>query len=153
MTDYFFDSSALVKRYVLETGTNWIVSICDPQAGNTIFLAQITSVEVVSAIARRRRNRSLSGANAATILNDFRLDSSNQYFFVDITDALINRAITMADNHALRGYDAVQLAAALILQDQRQSLNLPDCQFISADSALNAAAASEGLQTDDPNLH
>lgn len=123
MTDYFFDSSALVKRYVLETGTNWIVSICDPPAGNTIFLAQITSV------------------------------SANQYFFVDITDALINRAMTLADNHALRGYDAVQLAAALILQDQRQSLNLPDCQFISADSALNAAAASEGLQTDDPNLH
>jgi len=153
MTDYFFDSSALVKRYVLETGTNWIVSICDPRAGNTIFLARITSVEVVSAVARRRRNKSLSGANAAAVLDDFRFDSANQYFFVDITDTLIDRAMTLADNHALRGYDAVQLAAALILQDQRQSLNLPDCQFISADSALNAAAVSEGLQTDDPNLH
>jgi len=34
---YFLDTSALVKRYVPELGSNWIQSITVPAAGN--FLA------------------------------------------------------------------------------------------------------------------
>lgn len=30
MADYFFDSSALVKRYVRESGSGWVTSLFDP---------------------------------------------------------------------------------------------------------------------------
>ncbi|MGO9469479.1 MAG: hypothetical protein ACLQIB_44780 [Isosphaeraceae bacterium] len=48
----------------------------------------------------------------------------------------------------MRGYDAVQLAAALQVHSQIPSLTL-----LSADADLNAAAVAEGLSVDDPNNH
>ncbi|MCI0419802.1 MAG: type II toxin-antitoxin system VapC family toxin [Acidobacteria bacterium] len=55
----YYDSSAVVKRYAQETGTAWVISILDPAAGNTIYLARISAVEVISAFARRQRDRDL----------------------------------------------------------------------------------------------
>jgi hypothetical protein len=42
MTVYFWDSSALIKRYITEVGTPWIRGIIVPSAGNTAIIAQIT---------------------------------------------------------------------------------------------------------------
>ena len=51
---YFFDSSALVKRYAQETGSEWVMATTEPQTGHILYIAWITAVEVVSAITRRR---------------------------------------------------------------------------------------------------
>jgi hypothetical protein len=59
---YFFDSSAIVKRYINERGTAWVLQLVDPVAGNHIHVARITGVEVVSAIARHGRSGSLTPA-------------------------------------------------------------------------------------------
>ena len=61
--------------------------------------------------------------------------------------------MALAEKHALRGYDAVQLAAALEVQSQRIEDELPPPELISADTALNDAALLEGLKVDDPNNH
>ena len=53
----------------------------------------------------------------------------------------------------MRAYDAVQLAAALEVNVDRASSGLSAVTLISADAALNAAAATEGLAVDDPNSH
>ena len=49
MKTYFFDTSALVKRYISEIGSNWVRTVTDPEEGNGIILARITWVEMVSA--------------------------------------------------------------------------------------------------------
>lgn len=33
---YYFDTSALVKRYVTETGTGWVGTLLDPGNGHDI---------------------------------------------------------------------------------------------------------------------
>ncbi len=66
---------------------------------------------------------------------------------------LANRAMLLAKVHGLRGYDAVQLAAALTANDERLSVGAKALTLISADTALNAAASLEGLAIDDPNHH
>ncbi|WP_445241306.1 type II toxin-antitoxin system VapC family toxin [Microcoleus vaginatus] len=43
---YFLDTSALVKRYVPEIGSEWILSITDPARDNDLAISQITWVEV-----------------------------------------------------------------------------------------------------------
>lgn len=53
MTAYFFDSSAIVKRYVPEVGSDWIRAIADPAADNLLIISRLTWVEVLSALARR----------------------------------------------------------------------------------------------------
>jgi predicted nucleic acid-binding protein len=72
---------------------------------------------------------------------------------IEITPDLMNQAVVVAQTHALRGYDAVQLASALLINSDRLSLGMSAVTLISADVALNAAAIAEGLTVDDPNSH
>src|SRR5438105_4655089 len=80
-------------------------------------------------------------------------DYANRLRPVEITAALISNAMTMARTHGLRGYDAVQLAAALYANNRRVTRNLAPLVFVTADTSLLAAGAAEGLMTDDPNNH
>jgi uncharacterized protein len=59
----------------------------------------------------------------------------------------------LAITHALRAYDAVQLAVALHVNARHQGAGLGGVTLISADGDLNAAATAEGLAVDDPNTH
>jgi hypothetical protein len=59
----------------------------------------------------------------------------------------------LAERHPLRGYDAVQLAAALAVHRPRAAALLPALTFVCADARLNAAATAEGLTVEDPNDH
>lgn len=60
--------------------------------------------------------------------------------------------MTIAERYALRGYDAVQLAAAYAIRAAIQAAG-EQVIFVSADRELNAAAASEGFAVEDPNAH
>jgi uncharacterized protein len=79
---------------------------------------------------------------------DFQLDFARQYRVVEVSAGLIVEAATLARRHALRGYDAVQLAAVLEIHAADSSLRL-----LSSDAELNTAATAEGLLVDDPNSH
>ncbi len=153
MAAYFFDSSALVKRYARESGTTWVVSLFKPAAAHRIYVARIALVEVVSALARRERARTLSPTSAAKTIARFRRAFTGKFRRVEITKDLIERAATLAEKHALRGYDALQLAAALDAHESRLARGASALTLISADDALNAAALLEGLSVDNPNLH
>ncbi|MDQ3011456.1 MAG: hypothetical protein M3X11_12220 [Acidobacteriota bacterium] len=61
--------------------------------------------------------------------------------------------MSLAEKYALRGYDAIQLAAALMFEDEMTADGLGPLTLISADLELNQAAQAEGLLTDDPNQH
>jgi hypothetical protein len=53
----------------------------------------------------------------------------------------------------LRGYDAIHLASALTVFRKLKVAGLSSFQIIAADKDLLAAAAAEGLATDNPNNH
>jgi uncharacterized protein len=55
MSVFFFDSSALTKRYLQETGSTWVATLTDLDAGHFIVVAEITRVEVAAALAARHR--------------------------------------------------------------------------------------------------
>ncbi|HEV7858924.1 MAG TPA: type II toxin-antitoxin system VapC family toxin [Pyrinomonadaceae bacterium] len=153
MAAYFFDRSALVKLYVNEAGTAWLKSLTAQHTQNSFFIARITDVEVVSALARRGRAGSLDPSALQAALRQFNLDLTQLYLHVEINQTLTIHAMSLAETNALRGYDAVQLAAALEVCNERRSVGLPTPALISADAALNAAAIAEGLTIDNPNDH
>jgi uncharacterized protein len=150
---YFVDSSALVKRYVQERGTAWVVSLLDPTVGHAIYVARIAGAEVVAAIARRRRSGELSSDGAEEALRQFRREFTSAYHIVEITPALVERAMALAETCALRGYDTVQLAAALEVNAACLSLGMSPLTLVSADGELNAAAMAEGLPVENPNAY
>ena len=151
MAALFCDSSAIVKRYVAETGSTYVDALADLKTGNIVLLARITRVEVAAAFARRLKGASLTTADAQNALALFQHDLTNNYFTVEITPVLLSEAMRLAMQHALRGYDAVQLAAALEANSERLSNSLPPLTLVSADMDLNNAAQVEGLNVENPN--
>jgi hypothetical protein len=150
---FFVASSALVKRYVIEPGSAWVATLLDRGAGNQIYLARISGVEVVSAITRRARSGSLTPASAAIALTQFYSEFAGRFLLVPLTARVLHRAMNLAETQALRGYDAVQLTAALHVEAQRIKRRRRSLTFVSADAALNGAASAEGLPIDDLNAH
>ena len=153
MPAYFFDTSAVVKRYVSEVGTAWVKGIFDPNAGSVIYMARITGAEVLSALTRRQRRGDISPSDASAAIALFRSEFARAYELIEITPAVIVRAMDLAEKRGLRGYDAVQLATVLEINPLRPSLRLPALPLICADAELNAAATAEGRTVDDPNAH
>jgi predicted nucleic acid-binding protein len=153
MSVFFFDSSAVTKRYVRETGTAWIINIFRPKLLNRIYVAEIALVEVISAPTRRHRGKTITTDNFTKVSNRFRRNFADKFFKTEVNLSVIEQAAALAGKHALRGYDAVQLASAVNLHSRRQKAGLPPLVFISADNDLNVAAQAEGLQIDNPNNH
>jgi predicted nucleic acid-binding protein len=104
-------------------------------------------------VTRRQRDGAFSAAEAAAALVDCTDDLAHQYRQVDITSRLITQAIERAKTYALRGYDAIQLAAVLTVHVAREAQGFSRLTLVSADHELNAAAVAEGLLVDDPNVH
>ncbi len=123
-------------------------ALAAPTAGHSLIVARITLAEAIAAITRRERGGSIAPQNAATAVVDVYLDFARQYMIVEMTPGLIAQAARQARIHALRGYDAVQLAALL-----EAHAAVPLLTLLSSDLELNAAAAIEGLQVDDPSAH
>jgi predicted nucleic acid-binding protein len=153
MADYFFDTSALIKRHVKETGSTWVRSLVRAKAGHTLYIARVTAVEVTSGITRRQHPKDLTAAQAAAILGHFRRHLLQRYRVIELTPALFADAMRVARKHRLRAYDAVQLAVALDVHRLQQKAGLGTVTLISADQALNDAARAEGLTVEDPNSH
>jgi predicted nucleic acid-binding protein len=153
MAVYFLDSSALVKRYISETGSAWILGLFDPPLNNEVFIAAITSVEIIAAITRRSRSGSISIADATVTCNQFKSDLQKDYQIVEITENIISSGMVLSQTYGLRGYDAIQLAAGRAVNTLCIANGLPPITFVSADNELNAAVISEGLMIENPNSH
>ena len=142
---FYFDSSALVKRYATEAGSTWVIALCNPSSNNTIATAQITKAEAAAAFASKYRNDGWPQAHYAAALQDLTHDFAHQYLLVDL-------AVDLTQRQKLRGYDAIQLAAALTLNSILVQAQASPLTFITADTDLLQAAQNESLLTENPNL-
>lgn len=149
MSVYFVDTSALAKRYLVETGSAWVRGWIEPAHGNVMVIAETTIVEMKSLLHRRQREGSLTALAAVALQNDFLLHAQKQYLRVSFDEHVLNLAGHMVDTYPLRALDAIQLASAI-----RGATILGDpTTFVSADHNLLQAAAAEGFTIDNPNAH
>lgn len=153
MDAYYFDTSALVKWYVSETGTAWVTNVLGPDSENEVYTVRITGAEVVAAFSLRVRTGSVAPTDVQAAIAQFKNDFRGEFQVVEVTEVLVDAAMMLAERHGLRGYDAVHLAAALVMQALRGATGQTPITFVSADGRLNAAAAVEGLTVEDPNTH
>jgi len=126
----FFDSSALVKRYIREAGTDEVLACCDRATEFTV--AVIAVPEVVSAFRRFVREGRISEAQYAVLKAD--IADAELY---DTSPQVVQRAVSALEAHPLRAMDALHIAAALV--------GAADV-FVSADARQCAAAAALGLE-------
>jgi len=153
MTTYYVDTSALVKRYVNESGSNWLRAALSQFPAPSVIIVHLAIVELTSALTRRRRDGSLTPAEYVQMRDAFRSDCLTEYRIVSAVDEIIDEATRMLEQYPLRAYDAVHLAAATVTNRHLLSDGLAPVTFLSADERLNEAAVSEGLAIDNPNQH
>lgn len=157
MATIYLDTSALVKRYVRESGYDWTRRLLAPKSKNRIVLSELGALELEVALARKATESAISESQRDTLIRLFRRHLAHQYNPVPITDTVLKRARRLVRQrglpHPLRTYDAVHLATALDLERQLAILGLPPPTFVSADRKLLAIARHLGLPTENPEDH
>jgi len=134
----YLDASALVKRYVAETGSAEVGRLIDQaEAAGT---AIISRAEVAAGLAKAVRMRLLRRDKAASALEVFNHEWED-LVRLQMTEVLVSRAASLAWNHGLRGYDAAHLASALFWQDMLGA----SVTLASYDRQLWEAAKANGL--------
>jgi uncharacterized protein len=133
------DTSSLVKLYVQEDGSEQVVSLV--ANADVVTCSAVAYAECRAALARRRRERTLSAAALPAIVA--RLDADWQRFaVVDATSQLARRAGELADRFNLRGFDAIHLASFELVLERAGDHD--DVTFSTADDTLARAARRLG---------
>lgn len=145
---YFFDASALLKRYVREVGSDWVCDTTRPQPGQTIYIAQVTPLEIISALARLRRVGQMTDRTMQAARLHVQRHVARQYQVITLVPAIFGRAERLIDRYDLFAADALQLACVLSVEHYLLATGL--VTFVSADDRLLAAAHGEGLLIHNP---
>jgi len=143
---YFLDTSALVKLYVQEAGTDRLLRLVGASTETRLALLSLSVVEVRSAIRRRQRTGDIDQDAADFVLGALQKHLESRYLRKSINDTLIDTALDAVDRYALPAYDAMQLAGCLVLcASERRSWT-----FVCSDQQLLEAARSADLSVLDP---
>ncbi len=135
----YLDTSALVKRFLLERGSGRVRAITTP--AEDVAIATIAYAEFYAALNRKRRDGDLSRTAYAQTAERFEAHWRS-YTRVALHDDVLVLARTLTERHPLRGFDAIHLASALHLAQNLEEA-IP---FAAADIRLLQAAAAEGLR-------
>ena len=150
---YLLDASAVIKRYAPERGSRWIKGLIE-NPENSVTIVQICIVEVAAALARKVRTGQISWDSCQQALTRLLADvDKGDYEIAKIDDEVVSFAVDLTQRHPLRGYDAVHLAAALVLNRALVEAELPPLTFIAADDVLCKAAEKEKLLVENPNQY
>ncbi len=142
----YLDTSALIKLYVEEEGTEQVVEATQDAADGRVIIVDLTPLEARSAIRRREREGDISAADADRVLRQIENDCSTSFLTQPSTSAVMEEAARLIDRYPLRAYDALQLAGCLVVRD-----GMPGpVTFVCADSRLCDVARQEGLEALNP---
>lgn len=151
MRYYFFDSSALVKIYASEPGSDVVREIraqsqADPPT-TRIIACHLAYPETASAISAKERGGHLRPAVATQLLKRLAQDfmgPTRPYVVLEANSMIMNDAAGYTRTHGLRGYDSVHFAMALAARASAPPKT--DFHFVTSDGQLVRAGQIEGFQ-------
>jgi predicted nucleic acid-binding protein len=137
----FADSSAVVKLYANEDDAERVRALPTP-----LYVSALARVEIPAALWRKQRTGEMSTDDVTTLIERFTSDfydtdeASHRLSSLAVSARIIDRAAGLLGKHALRAYDAVQLATALTLRTSD-----PETGFACFDAQLITASTAEGF--------
>jgi len=139
----YLDSSALVKRYAEEVGTDFVKSIL--ATDGLITTSKLTYPEILSALMRKVRSGEIEKKTFNGIVDKFDKDWDH-ILVLDFHNDLLPIVKTLIEKHPLKAADAIHLSSALWLKLSSKV----DVTFVASDSNLLKAAGAEKLQVMNP---
>jgi hypothetical protein len=139
--DYaYFDTSALIKRYVEELGRREVLALLRK---NHCVISAVLPVEVRSALRRRVAEKTLDVKRVPSILKRFAADRP-YWTVVEVSSDVLASAESLSGAHPLRALDSIHVASAKLFGDRTASQAFT---FISADAHQTKVAEALGLKT------
>jgi uncharacterized protein len=153
----YLDSSALIKRYQNERGTEALNARLRQEARDlrSVFTSVLTYAEIHAAFARRAREKQLSAEEAADVQDEFDGDWVLSIGPIELGTGVLVFVRDLVREFPLRGADAIHLASALWLRDMaRLGMKVDQYTgplvFVSSDKQLAKAAAKSHLEVFNP---
>ena len=133
----YFDTSALIPLLVEESTSRVVARFWDD--ATRVASVRLLYPEARAALAQARRMERMTSHQLQAAVNDLEV-LDRQLDHVEVTAQLAMRAGELAEADALRGYDALHLAAAQSIADE-------ELVVVAGDLALRTAAGELGLAT------
>lgn len=139
MTKYFFDTSALVKIYHQEEGSDFCLGCYRSEL--PLVISELSKVELYSAVHRKLHEKRLTHTAVDLLLKRFYYDCANRFEVMCITTIVYEEACRLIElyscGYGLRTLDSIQLASFLVYCDTRAY------SFVCADRKLSLVAQAE----------
>ena len=144
MPYYYFDSTALVKRYSMERGTR-VVNKLMVKRGKVAILPMWTVTDLYSILSIRAQQGEITRDDCYSVLYKFEMESAQGLFqyIAPAMDTYLSTKELILDYPALRGQQLLHLALALELKPLRLTV-------VSSDRQLLAACRPAGLHIINP---
>jgi predicted nucleic acid-binding protein len=136
----YLDTSALLKKYIQEPGSSEVIAGWKEATG--IVTSSVAYAESLASFYRKKREVTIHDKKFETILGSFQRDWRS-FIRVEVSDDLNETIDKIVGDFPLRGFDAIHLASALIIQEDVSE----DFLFACYDKVLFLAAQKAGLQT------
>jgi len=143
---YFLDSTAFIKLFVQEAGTDAIIRLMEATEDNRKLLSAGTPLEVYAALKRRERSGSISHEDSEAARNILRVEAARMVQ-QPLNPAVLEAARQLLDRHEIRSTEALQLGAAVVAREMFQGMEII---FVSSDQHLLDAAKTEHFETLNP---
>ncbi len=142
MPVYYFDTSALVKRYHVEPGSETVDQLfAEPEAA--FLIANITIAELTSALVRKLQEGLMTRPVLDHVLSAFAQDLLTDFWIIDLERVHVLHSRELILKHHLRTLDGLHLAVLLALRELSPTL-------VCSDQKLIEAAEKEQIQIIDP---
>jgi predicted nucleic acid-binding protein len=148
MVSFYFDTSAIVKRYHGEAGSRVVDSIFELH-GFDLVTSYWSVLEFVVAFSFKVRRGELSRETFNVVVSRFLRDVLDGFTITGVDDELVARATPLAVKYALPSSDCLQLASVVAVSTTLEQAG-EKLVLVSSDRDLCRAAEGEGIQTLDP---
>lgn len=142
MKRYFFDTSALVKIYHREAGSDFCLACYADQS--PLVISELARVKLHSAVYRKHREKELNAKALNALIQRFEFDCEERYEILHVASLVYDEAcrllVCYAGTHGLRTLDSLQLATFLTYCEKEQGI------FACADRKLTEVAEQESVK-------
>jgi predicted nucleic acid-binding protein len=145
----YLDTSALVKLYVQEQGTEKMLDLAHPDAGNRLVILSLSRIEFRAAVRRRAKLGDIDAKLADELISEFDGHLARVFQLQPVNEPVMVAAANAIDKHYLRAYDSLQFGGYVAL---RTTVGEGvECVFVCADNNLLNAARVQNYPVLNPN--
>jgi uncharacterized protein len=137
----FFDTSALIKKYIDEQGSDRVDEILDQ--ARSVYVSGITEIEMLSAV-KRLLHDGIIDKNGYNSVKKEMLYDLDFFQIIELDKTVIETAKELIEKYQLKSLDSIQLGTVLSIKDE---IDL----FAVCDDKLCTFAKQEGIRIVNPN--